>query len=44
VTFEQVAADGTQNTPIQKIWLVIEMFEVSRDAQILFDNFFVEEI
>jgi len=43
VTFEQVAGDGTQNTPIQKIWLMIEMFEVARGSQVSFDDFYIEE-
>ena len=41
--FEQVASDGTQNTPIQKIRIMIYMYEAAQDAQVFFDDFFVEE-
>lgn len=43
VTFQQVASDGTQNTPLEKIWLMIDMFEVPAGTQVFFDDFFVEE-
>jgi hypothetical protein len=43
VTFNQVASDGAANTPIQKIWLEINMYEVARVTKTFFDDFFVEE-
>jgi hypothetical protein len=43
VTFDPIVTNGAPNSPIEKILITVEMFQVARGTRVFFDDFYGEE-
>jgi hypothetical protein len=43
VTYDPIITNGVSNTPIQKVLVIVELFEAQRGISVFFDNFSAEE-